>query len=148
MPALQECTNSHAVGLAAALGLGGAEGLGDPLPSATAGWDTEHLIDAEWGDLPPDPAAADGAASESSSSGGGGGGGDGHSHRQGGSHTGGGRYAWPTTAEEYAVFALRLQMEHDLRATFRRPAGRNDTVLAAASRHGDELFDFVDRLMG
>lgn len=137
-PALQECTNSHAVGIAAALGLGGKEGLGVPQPSAAAEWDTEHLIEAEWGDLPPDPAqeGSDGHGS-----------GDGQSHRQAGAHTGGGRYSWPTTAEEYAVFALRLQMEADLRAAFRRPPSRNDTALAAEPQHGDQLFDFLDRLI-
>ena len=202
-PALQECTNSHAIGLSMAMGIGDKEGVGlmRIINSKTGGtssgygspghMDQEHLISAhEWDDEemyadrshqqkssspnvrnPPDVGQEAVSLSNESDQNHGSIEGDvntnGQSIEKGGDVQGGGqgKYAWPSTAEEYAVFALRLQMEHDLRAAFVRPkspatlsndggysnqANRFDHSSEKSKeipRHGDQVYDFIRRLV-
>ena len=204
-PALQECTNSHAIGLSIAMGIGDEKGIGTmPVVNSKSGgtrsgygstghMDQEHLISAhEWDEeevyvdqsnhhqkQPPvvgtpshvnipnleQEEVLSSLSKESDQNNGGTEGdvstaGQGQRTDQGGEiHVGQGKYAWPSTAEEYAVFALRLQMEHDLRAAFVRPTkptitsddGSNGDKTDGSSkemlRHGDQVYDFIRRLV-
>ena len=208
-PALQECTNSHAIGLSIAMGIGDEEGVGlMPVVNSKTGearsgygstghMDQEHLISAhEWDDeemymdrshhqqkQPPMvdisknvdtldlgqeevPLSNETDQNSGSMEGDVSTAGPGQRTDKGGNiHPGQGKYAWPSTAEEYAVFALRLQMEHDLRAAFVRPKqpattmdddhniiqvdrmDRSSGRLKEMPRHGDQVYDFIRRLV-
>jgi hypothetical protein len=54
------------------------------------------------------------------------------------------QYQWPTTPEEYAVFALRLNRDKDLRNIFQK---KNHNVKIYDTSHGDQFIDFSLKLL-
>lgn len=116
-PTLQECTSSHAVGIVGTMGIGDSEGL----------YPYDRSVMATGGSEGDMSGSGRGSVRE-----GGGGRGSG----------GGGEYAWPTTPEEYAVFALRLQREQNMRDIFKRQTHQK----TGDESHGDQLVHFCRRL--
>ena len=67
---------------------------------------------------------------------------DGHNQKEGIS-SGRGIVPWPTTSEEYAVFALHLQREQKMRNIFKSKRNRRKRN---GTSHGDQFIQFCDRL--
>jgi hypothetical protein len=53
-------------------------------------------------------------------------------------------FDWPSTPEEYAVLAMRLPRDVNLRSLF----ARNSFKSLGKSRHADELLKFISNVVG
>lgn len=53
-------------------------------------------------------------------------------------------YQWPTTPEEYAVFALRLHRDRKLRNIFQKT---NHDIKIYDKSHGDQFIEFSHKLL-
>lgn len=55
-------------------------------------------------------------------------------------------FSWPTTPEDYAVFAMKLAREPYLRTLFNPRHGKNMNSLVKHSDHGLQLLTFCSKL--